>query len=245
MAPLFDLVIRHVAPPLVEEGPFRMLGTILEANPYLGRIVTGRIRSGSVKPNQIVKVLDRNGHLIEEGRLTKVLAFRGPGADRRRGSVCRRHRGDCRTPGGNGIAHDLRAGSDLPAAGAADRSADPGDDLPHQRFPARRHRGRQGAEPGDPRAAVARGGRQCRAADLRIDREGFDGGGRPRRVAARHSDRDHAARRLRAVGVAARRCCSSADPMAKSWSRSRRSSSTSTRSIPASSCRSSPSAKPR
>ena len=77
MAPLFDLVIRHVAPPRVEQGPFRMLGTILEANPYLGRIVTGRIFSGSVKPNQPVKVLDRNGELVEEGRVTKVLAFRG------------------------------------------------------------------------------------------------------------------------------------------------------------------------
>src|SRR6201999_1170149 len=51
MAPLFDLVVRHVAPPQVEDGPFRMLGTILESNPYLGRIVTGRIFSGSVKPN--------------------------------------------------------------------------------------------------------------------------------------------------------------------------------------------------
>ena len=77
MAPLFDLVMRHVKPPTIEEGPFRMLGTILEANPYLGRIVTGRIRSGAVKPNQTVKVLDRTGRLIEEGRLTKVLAFRG------------------------------------------------------------------------------------------------------------------------------------------------------------------------
>src|SRR6202050_1865602 len=77
MAPLFDLVIRHVAPPQVEDGPFRMLGTILEANPYLGRIVTGRIFSGSVKPNQPVKVLDRNGEWVEEGRVTKVLAFRG------------------------------------------------------------------------------------------------------------------------------------------------------------------------
>jgi len=77
MAPLFELVIRHVAPPKVEDGPFRMLGTILEANPYLGRIVTGRISSGTVKPNQAVKVLDRNGNLIEEGRVTKVLAFRG------------------------------------------------------------------------------------------------------------------------------------------------------------------------
>src|SRR6201997_926552 len=52
MAPLFDLVVRHVAPPKVEDGPFRMLGTILESNPYLGRIVSGRIFSGSVKPNQ-------------------------------------------------------------------------------------------------------------------------------------------------------------------------------------------------
>jgi GTP-binding protein len=77
MAPLFDLMIRHVAQPTIEEGPFRMLGTILEANPYLGRVVTGRITSGAVKPNQTVKVLDRNGALIEDGRLTKVLAFRG------------------------------------------------------------------------------------------------------------------------------------------------------------------------
>jgi GTP-binding protein len=77
MAPLFDMVIRHVPPPQIEDGPFRMLGTILESNPYLGRIVTGRITSGSVKANQPVKVLDRNGGLIEEGRVTKVLAFRG------------------------------------------------------------------------------------------------------------------------------------------------------------------------
>ena len=77
MAPLFDLVVRHVPAPHVEDGPFRMLGTILESNPYLGRIVTGRIFSGGVKPNQSVKVLDRHGDLVEEGRVTKVLAFRG------------------------------------------------------------------------------------------------------------------------------------------------------------------------
>src|SRR6266516_6674333 len=77
MQPLFDLILRHVAPPTVEDGPFRLLGTILEANPYLGRIITGRVTSGSVKPNQSVKVLDHNGKLIETGRITKVLAFRG------------------------------------------------------------------------------------------------------------------------------------------------------------------------
>jgi GTP-binding protein len=77
MAPLFDLIVRHVAPPVIEPGEFRMLATILEANPYLGRILTGRISAGSVKPNQAVKVLSRTGKLVEEGRITKLLAFRG------------------------------------------------------------------------------------------------------------------------------------------------------------------------
>jgi GTP-binding protein len=77
MKPLFDLVLSHVKPPVVEAGPFRLLGTILEANPYLGRLVTGRITSGSAKPNQPVKVLDHDGKLIESGRITKLLAFRG------------------------------------------------------------------------------------------------------------------------------------------------------------------------
>ena len=50
MQPLFDLILSHVKPPVVDSGPFRLLGTILEANPYLGRLVTGRITSGSAKP---------------------------------------------------------------------------------------------------------------------------------------------------------------------------------------------------
>jgi GTP-binding protein len=77
MTPLFDLVVRHVPAPTVEDGPFRMLATILEADPYLGRILTGRITSGSVKANQNVKALSREGKLIEQGRITKILAFRG------------------------------------------------------------------------------------------------------------------------------------------------------------------------
>ncbi|MBU3730719.1 MAG: translational GTPase TypA [Beijerinckiaceae bacterium] len=77
LSPLFDLVLEHVPPPQVEEGPFRLLGTILEANPYLGRIVTGRITSGTVKPNQAFKVLDSKGNLVEQGRISKVLGFRG------------------------------------------------------------------------------------------------------------------------------------------------------------------------
>ena len=69
---LFDLVLTHVAPPKVEDGPFRLLGTILEANPYLGRIA-----SGTIAPNEAIKVLDHTGALVEQGRVTKVLAFRG------------------------------------------------------------------------------------------------------------------------------------------------------------------------
>ena len=77
MAPLFDLVLRHVEPPKVGAGGFRMLGTLLEANPYLGRVVTGRVFAGSVKSNAPVKVLDRLGNLVETGRVSKLLAFRG------------------------------------------------------------------------------------------------------------------------------------------------------------------------
>ncbi|MCA0433309.1 MAG: translational GTPase TypA [Proteobacteria bacterium] len=77
MEALFDLVVQHVPAPAVEEGPFRMLATTLEANAFLGRVLTGRIRSGSVKANQAVKVLARDGSVVETGRVSKVLAFRG------------------------------------------------------------------------------------------------------------------------------------------------------------------------
>lgn len=77
MQALFELVLKHVPPPTVEEGAFRMLGTLLEANPYLGRMITGRVYSGSIKPNQAVKVLDNSGNVIETGRVSKILAFRG------------------------------------------------------------------------------------------------------------------------------------------------------------------------
>ncbi len=79
LAPLLDLVLEHVPEPSVgdEDGAFRMIGTILEANPFLGRIITGRIHSGSIKPNQAVKVIGQDGKLIENGRISKILAFRG------------------------------------------------------------------------------------------------------------------------------------------------------------------------
>jgi GTP-binding protein len=77
MAPLFDMVLDRVPPPHVEEGPFAMLATTLEADPYLGRILTGRITSGSIRPNATVKALARDGKEVESGRISKLLAFRG------------------------------------------------------------------------------------------------------------------------------------------------------------------------
>ena len=77
MAPLFDLIVSHFNPPVIEEGPFRMLVTTIEANPFLGRVLTGRVRSGSVKANQLVQALSQDGKVVEQGRISKVLAFRG------------------------------------------------------------------------------------------------------------------------------------------------------------------------
>src|SRR3712207_6120405 len=78
MAPLFDLIVRHVPPPEADrEGPFRMLATTLEANPYLGRLLTGRIESGRLRANALIKALSRDGRPVEQGRGTKILAFRG------------------------------------------------------------------------------------------------------------------------------------------------------------------------
>ncbi len=77
MAALFDLIVTHFKAPVVEEGPFRMLVTTIEANPFLGRVLTGRVRSGTIKANQAVKALARDGKVVEQGRVSKVLAFRG------------------------------------------------------------------------------------------------------------------------------------------------------------------------
>jgi GTP-binding protein len=78
LSPLFDLIVRHVpAPKAVVDAPFKMLVTTLEADPYLGRILTGRIHSGVLKVNSPIHSLRRDGSEIEQGRVTKLLAFRG------------------------------------------------------------------------------------------------------------------------------------------------------------------------
>ncbi len=76
--PLFDLIIRHVPAPDVDpDAAFAMLATILEYDPFLGRILTGRIYSGTAKVGMPIKAMDLNGNLLEQGRLTKLLAFEG------------------------------------------------------------------------------------------------------------------------------------------------------------------------
>ncbi|MEM7496996.1 MAG: translational GTPase TypA [Pseudomonadota bacterium] len=80
LAPLFELIVAHVpAPKQVAEraAPFTMLATTLEADPFLGRLLTGRIEKGTVKPGMTVKGLRRDGTEIERFRVSKVLAFRG------------------------------------------------------------------------------------------------------------------------------------------------------------------------
>jgi len=78
MNPLLDLVVSDVRAPNVEAGePLRLLVTILSYDPYLGRILTGRIQSGSIKANQDVKSIDREGNPVESSRVTRLLAFRG------------------------------------------------------------------------------------------------------------------------------------------------------------------------
>jgi GTP-binding protein len=80
LAPLFDLIVRHVPPPKVAENkdkPFQILNVLIESDPFLGRLLTGRIESGKAVPGMAIHALDRDGNEIERGRITKVLAFRG------------------------------------------------------------------------------------------------------------------------------------------------------------------------
>jgi len=78
MAPLFDRIVSHVAPPAADlEGPFRMLVTTLEGDPFLGRVLTGRIESGRIAVGDTVKGISMDGSVLEQARLTKLLAFRG------------------------------------------------------------------------------------------------------------------------------------------------------------------------
>jgi GTP-binding protein len=78
LAPLFDLVLSHVPPPnLNADAPFGMAASILDYDNYLGRVLTGRVEQGCARLNMPVRVLRDDGSVVETGRLTKLLSFRG------------------------------------------------------------------------------------------------------------------------------------------------------------------------
>ena len=80
LGPLFDLIVAHTPPPEAEprvDEPARLLAVLIEADPYLGRLLTGPIESGRLAPGMAIKALSRDGKEIERGRISKLLAFRG------------------------------------------------------------------------------------------------------------------------------------------------------------------------
>jgi len=80
MAALFDLIVSHVPAPAQiarRAEPFRMLATTLSADPFLGRILTGRVESGTCKVGETLKAMSRTGERLEQFRVTKIQAFRG------------------------------------------------------------------------------------------------------------------------------------------------------------------------
>ena len=80
LAPLFDMIVEHVPEPKAvarADAPFQILSVLIESDPFLGRLLTGRIESGKATPGLAIKALSRDGKEIERGRITKVLAFRG------------------------------------------------------------------------------------------------------------------------------------------------------------------------
>ncbi|MEO0620658.1 MAG: translational GTPase TypA [Pseudomonadota bacterium] len=117
LEPLFEVVARHVPLPrqaAQADQPFRMLATTLEADPFLGRLLTGRIESGRITANTTVRALARDGKEVERFRVSKVLAFRGL----------------ARQPVESAEAGDIVALAGMAKATVADTLADPSIDVP-------------------------------------------------------------------------------------------------------------------
>ncbi len=78
LSSLFETIVNHVpAPDADPDGPFKMLVTLLDRDNFVGRVLTGRIASGKLRINMPIKALDADGKVVEEGRATKIMAFRG------------------------------------------------------------------------------------------------------------------------------------------------------------------------
>ncbi len=111
LTPLFNRIIEYFPSPTIEvvRPEFSMLVTAIEANPFLGRILTGRIETGTVKVNQSIHAMSADGKIIERGRVSKILAYRGLE----------------RVPLTEAVAGDIIAISGLTKATVADTISDP------------------------------------------------------------------------------------------------------------------------
>ena len=79
---LFKLIVNHVPAPKQikkQDDDFRMLATTLGSDPFVGRLLTGRVETGRLKVGATVQALSRLGQKIEQFRVTKIQAFRGLG----------------------------------------------------------------------------------------------------------------------------------------------------------------------
>ncbi|EGC29569.1 hypothetical protein DICPUDRAFT_42693 [Dictyostelium purpureum] len=75
--PLLDTIVDYVSAPNVKpEEPFSMLVTNLESDPFVGRIVTGKVYSGKAKIGSPLRVVTMSGDVIEEGKITKIFCRR-------------------------------------------------------------------------------------------------------------------------------------------------------------------------
>lgn len=80
LSALFDLIVNHVPAPRQlqrKDDDFRMLATTLGSDNFIGRVLTGRVESGTLKVGATIQALSRVGQKIEQFRVTKILAFRG------------------------------------------------------------------------------------------------------------------------------------------------------------------------
>jgi GTP-binding protein len=78
LTPMFETIVRHVKEPKADvDGEFKMLVTLLDRDNFLGRILTGLVLSGTVKVNQQIHALSPDGKIVETGRASKIMSFRG------------------------------------------------------------------------------------------------------------------------------------------------------------------------
>lgn len=113
--PLLELVLKHVPSPKVDESaPFAMLATLLDADPFLGRVLTGKVYNGKAKSNMSVKSMNVNGELVENFRLTKLMTFSGVE----------------RVPTENVIAGDIICVAGMKTTSVADTICDPSVSVP-------------------------------------------------------------------------------------------------------------------